>query len=93
MQTIPDRNRVQVMTAAELAQNRINAAQGLAAIRGTAFDINTVAEVYRNPSALGAGINWFNEISRNAPMQNYNLSISKGTENLRSMVSIGYFNQ
>ncbi|MEA5256689.1 TonB-dependent receptor [Arcicella aquatica] len=93
MQTIPDRNRVQVMTAAQFAQNRIDAAQGLAAIKGVPFDINTVAEAYRNPSSIGAGTNWFNEISRNAPMQNYNLTITKGTENLRSMVSLGYFNQ
>ncbi|MEA5140541.1 SusC/RagA family TonB-linked outer membrane protein [Arcicella rigui] len=93
LQTIPDRNRVQVMTAAEFAQNRIDAAQGLAAIKGQTFNINSVAEAYRNPSSIGAGTNWFNEISRDAPMQNYNLTITKGTENLRSMVSMGYFNQ
>ncbi|MEA5425991.1 SusC/RagA family TonB-linked outer membrane protein [Arcicella lustrica] len=93
IQTVSDRNRVQVMSASEFAQNRIDAAQGLAAIKGQAFDINTVAEAYRNPSSIGAGTNWFNAMSRNAPMQNYNLTITKGTENLRSMVSLGYFNQ
>ena len=94
MQSIPTNNRVYMMTSQEYAQNRILGAQQLAAIRNIPFDINTVAADYRNPSSITNSTDWFNEISRpNAPMQNYNLSISKGGENIRSVISLGYFNQ
>ena len=94
VQNIPDNNRVHMMTSQEYAQNRILGAQQLAAIRNIPFDINTVAADYRNPSSITNSTDWFKEISRpNAPMQNYNLSISKGGENIRSVISLGYFNQ
>ena len=93
MQTIDQRNRVTMLTAEQFAQNRIDGQVQLAAIRGLPYSINNVAEAYRNPSALGKGTDWFNELTRDAPMQNYNLSITKGTENLRSAISMGYFNQ
>jgi TonB-dependent starch-binding outer membrane protein SusC len=93
MQSIADRNRVTMLTAEQYAQTRIDGQVQLAAIKGTAYNISSVPEIYRNPSALGAGTDWFKELTRNAPMQNYNLSISKGTENLRSAISLGYFNQ
>jgi TonB-dependent starch-binding outer membrane protein SusC len=83
-----------MMTSQEYAQNRIQGAQQLAAIRNLPFDLNNVAADYRNPSAITNSTDWFKEISRpNAPMQNYNLSISKGGENIRSVLSLGYFNQ
>ena len=94
IQSIPDNNRVHMMTSQEFAQNRIQGAQQLAVIRNLPFDLNTVAVDYRNPSSITNSTDWFNEISRsNAPIQNYNLSISKGGENIRSVVSLGYFNQ
>jgi TonB-dependent starch-binding outer membrane protein SusC len=93
MQTMADRNRVTMLTAEQFAQNRIEGATQLAAIRNLPFNINNVAEVYRNPAALGQGTDWFKELTRSAPINNYNLSISKGTENLRSSISFGYFNQ
>ncbi|MBC7410172.1 MAG: TonB-dependent receptor [Arcicella sp.] len=93
IQTIAERNRVTMLTSEQFAQNRIDGQVQLAAIRGLPYNINNVAEIYRNPSALGKGTDWFKELTRDAPMQNYNLSITKGTENLRSAISIGYFNQ
>ena len=94
VQSIPTNNRVYMMTSQEYAQNRILGAQQLAGIRNLSFDLNTVAADYRNPASITNSTDWFNEISRsNAPIQNYNLSISKGGENIRSVVSLGYFNQ
>ena len=93
MQTMAERNRVTMLTAEQFAQNRIDGATQLAAIRGLPFSISNVAEVYRNPAALGKGTDWFKEMTRSAPISSYNLSISRGTENLRSAISIGYFNQ
>ncbi len=93
MQTMAERNRVTMLTSEQFAQNRIDAATQLAAIRNQPFNINNVAEIYRNPAALGRGTDWFKELTRSAPISNYNLSITKGTENLRSAISFGYFNQ
>ncbi len=94
IQTIPEQNRVQMMTAQQFAENRILGAQQLAAIKNVPFDINTVGAEYRNPSSITNSTDWFKELTRpSAPMQNYNLSISKGGENIRSVISLGYFNQ
>jgi TonB-linked SusC/RagA family outer membrane protein len=40
-----------------------------------------------------SGTNWYNEITRNAPMQNHNLSLSGANENSRFLLSLNYFNQ
>ncbi|MBN2806586.1 MAG: TonB-dependent receptor [Prolixibacteraceae bacterium] len=45
-----------------------------------------------DPNSLPS-TNWWNEISQNALMEDYNLSISSGTENSTSLFSIGYLNQ
>mgnify|MGYP002777899777 CR=1 FL=1 len=46
-----------------------------------------------NPAALGEGTDWQDEIYRVAPIQNYQLSLSGGTESTRYAVSGGYFDQ
>jgi TonB-linked SusC/RagA family outer membrane protein len=92
-QRIADRSKVTMMTAEEFARFRTEARQDLAAFQGVPFDPNTVPEVYRNPQSLGAGTNWFDEVTRTAPMQNYNITLSKGTETTRTLFSAGYFDQ
>jgi TonB-linked SusC/RagA family outer membrane protein len=47
----------------------------------------------KKPSEYGVGTNWQKEIYRAAPMQNYQLSFSGGTDKLRYLVSTNYFNQ
>jgi len=49
--------------------------------------------LYPNPDSLGAGTNWQNEIYRDAPIQNYQLSISGGNEKSQYSVSGDYFLQ
>lgn len=39
-----------------------------------------------------ADTNWFDEISQRALMQTYNLTVSKGDKNGRSLFSLGYYN-
>jgi TonB-dependent starch-binding outer membrane protein SusC len=39
------------------------------------------------------GTNWFKEITRNAPIQNHNLSVSGAGEGSRFLLSLNYFNQ
>src|SRR6185369_15244592 len=39
------------------------------------------------------GTNWYNEITRNAPMQSHNLSVSAGSDKSSYYFSMGYLNQ
>jgi TonB-linked SusC/RagA family outer membrane protein len=44
------------------------------------------------PTSKG-GTNWYNEVTRNAPIQSHNLTVSGGGENSRILLSLNYFNQ
>ena len=48
---------------------------------------------YPNPDSLGAGTDWQNEIYRDAPIQNYQISFSGGNEKTQYNVSGDYFLQ
>jgi len=52
-----------------------------------------IPAVYQNPEQYGAGTDWFNVLTRNAPVQNYSLSITSGGEKSSFSVVGGYFNQ
>lgn len=57
-------------------------------------DLNqTPDERYLDPSILGPGTNWQDEIFRNAGMQSHQLSVSGGTDKTTYAVSGGYFQQ
>ncbi len=49
--------------------------------------------VYTNPSTLGAGTDWQNELLRSAPIANYQLSVNGGTAKTKYALSGGYFTQ
>jgi TonB-linked SusC/RagA family outer membrane protein len=51
------------------------------------------ARVYENPSAFGAGTDWQDELFRQAPMSNYELSFKGGTEQIQYAISGGYYQQ
>ncbi|MGM9511731.1 SusC/RagA family TonB-linked outer membrane protein [Larkinella sp. GY13] len=60
-----------------------------AATRGNEiFDVWAV-----NPYLLYEGTDWQDEMFRQAPMQNYNLSVTGGTDRIQFAVSADYFNQ
>ncbi len=48
---------------------------------------------WSNPAALGKGTDMIDEIFRNAPLQNYDLSFAGGSEKLKARLSLGYTNQ
>ncbi|MCF8231041.1 MAG: TonB-dependent receptor [Bacteroidales bacterium] len=48
---------------------------------------------YPNPESLGEGTDWPGRIYRQAPMQNYELSISGGNETTRYALSGGYYDR
>lgn len=48
---------------------------------------------YRNPDQYGEGTDWYRTLLRVAPVQNYNLNISAGSEKFLSATSVTYFDQ
>ena len=48
---------------------------------------------YADPDQYGEGTNWYDALLRTAPMQNYSLNLSSGTEKLLSSSTLSYFNQ
>src|SRR5690625_1369387 len=51
------------------------------------------SQFYQITKANKEGTNWFEEITQNAPMQNYQLAITGGSENATYALSGGYFRQ
>lgn len=49
--------------------------------------------VYANPSTLGRGTDWQEEIYRTAPIQNYQVSFAGGSDKTQYVISGGYFDQ
>ncbi|SHL81649.1 TonB-dependent receptor [Chryseobacterium polytrichastri] len=93
IQSILAKSKIKMMDATQFAQFRVEAAEDLAKFNGTVFDPATIPAEYKNPSSLGKGTNWYNEITRPALMQNYSLTVANGTTKVRSLFTVGYFNQ
>ncbi|MGZ3946185.1 MAG: SusC/RagA family TonB-linked outer membrane protein, partial [Mucilaginibacter sp.] len=93
IQTILPKSKLKVMNATEFAQWRLESYQDAAAASGEAFDINSVPVEYRNPSQYGKGTDWYDAVTRVAPMQNYDVTVSNGTNKVRSLFSLGFFDQ
>jgi TonB-linked SusC/RagA family outer membrane protein len=52
------------------------------------------SQIYPNPSALGEGTDWQEEVYRNdAPIMNHTFSVSGGTQKTRYFLSANYFDQ
>ncbi len=49
--------------------------------------------VYSNPTTLGKGTDWQNELLRSAPIANYQLSVNGGSAKTKYAISGGYFTQ
>lgn len=60
-------------------------------VRGSAYRIPD--DFTNNPQQFGAGTNWQDVMFRSAPLQNYQLSVSGGTEKTQWLFSGGYLNQ
>jgi TonB-linked SusC/RagA family outer membrane protein len=49
--------------------------------------------IYPNPESLGDGVNWQDEVYRSAPIQNYQVAVSGGSDKTVFSLSGNYFNQ
>ena len=70
----------------------LNAAQFADLVNEAKINANQTP-VYVNPPNLGAGTDWQDQIFRNAPMANYQLSFSGGDEKTKYAISGSYFDQ
>jgi len=94
LQQVPKKGRPNLMNAQEFAQFRKEAIEDkIRYEEGREPTMNDIPEEYRNPAALGEGVDWYDAVLRVAPMTDVNLNLSGGSESMRSFVSLGYLNQ
>ena len=89
-QVIPQKGRPRMMNAREFAEFQNEYYQDHLKYETTAI---TLAAEYKNPERYGEGTNWFNALTRNAPIQNYDLLISSATDRSSSTIMAGYQEQ
>ncbi|MDR2120534.1 MAG: SusC/RagA family TonB-linked outer membrane protein, partial [Tannerella sp.] len=86
-QNVGKRGRPDVMNAREFAQFKKEYYEDAAIYEGYT---GGVPEVYRNPESAGEGTDWYDVLLRTAQTQNYNLSLTSGTDKIKSAVNVGY---
>lgn len=89
IQAIPMKGRPQMMTAREFAEFQNEYYQDKLKYEGNA----SLSPVYQNPEQYGEGTNWFETLTRNAPIHNYDITVSSATERSSSTVIAGYQDQ
>lgn len=94
LQSVPEKGRPDLMNGQEFAQWRKEAiSDKIRFEEGREPTLEDIPEVYRNPELIGDGTDWYDEVTRVASMSDINLNVSGGSENIRTYVSAGYFNQ
>jgi TonB-linked SusC/RagA family outer membrane protein len=89
-EVVSDRGKPDVMNAREFAQFKKEYYEDQALYEGFT---GGVPAVYQNPEQYRDGTDWYDVLLRKAPTQNYNLSLSTGTKDLKSAVNINYSKQ
>lgn len=95
-QTVLQRGRPDIMNANEFATFMKGYYEDRIKYENWKNPVTGLAEVpadYQNPAQYGEGTDWYNELLRTAPIQNYNLNISSGTDKVLSSNSLTYFKQ
>jgi len=90
IQTVPPWEQPQILNATELATFLRERIIDQATVNGTTPNI---PENLQNPEQYGEGTDWFDAMTRRAMMQNINLNVSGGSDNLRYSLGLGYTNQ
>lgn len=90
-QVIPNYEKPNMMNAEEFAEFQKDIIEDNNAVNGTN---NPIPAIYQNPSEYaGKGTNWYNAITREAPMQNVTLTMSGGIRDFTAFMSGGYLRQ
>lgn len=94
LQEVPHKGRPNMMNATEFAQFRKEAIEDRVRFEeGREPTLADIPEEYRDPASLGEGVDWYDAVTRVAPMSDLNVSFSGGNDHIRSFVSAGYLNQ
>lgn len=95
VQKVPEKGRPNMLNQREFAQfqrDRIDIEVELREKREATLEDYPIE--YRDLDALtGDGTDWYDLLLREAPIQDYNFNLQKGTEDTRINFSLGYFNQ
>src|SRR6218665_2079096 len=84
IQRVPKKGRPDMMNGTEFAQFKKESYED----RGV-----PVPEAFQNPSQYGEGHDWYGAMLRDAPIQNYSVTLSSNKERVRTTAVLGYFNQ
>jgi TonB-linked SusC/RagA family outer membrane protein len=92
VQSVPNRGKPDLMNPQEFAEYKKEYYEDAATYEGYT---GGVPAIYANPSQYAGkpGTNWFDILLRNAISQNYNLAITSGTTDLKSVVNLNYNKQ
>lgn len=94
LQEVPQKGRPDLMNGREFARFRKEAIEDRIRFEeGREPTLEDIPEVYRNPDLIGEGTDWYDAVTRVAPMSDIGVSISGGTDKIRTFVSAGFFNQ
>lgn len=95
VQNIPDSRRTKVLNGMEFAQFKKDIFMDkIRYFENREPSLDEVPLDFRYPEQTKTSTNWYNEIlNENAAFQNYNVTISGGKGDLRSLVSVGYIGQ
>lgn len=90
IQKIPEHGIPKMMTAREFAEFQNEYYQDRVKYEGYTGQLDPV---YANPERYGDGVNWFDVLTRTAPIQSYDISVLSGREKSSSAVIAGYQRQ
>lgn len=90
IQQVPDKGRPDMMNAEEFAQYQKEVYEEKIRLGQAA----SIPAEYQNPSQYrGRGTDWYDLLLRDAPIQNYSLTMSSSKERLSTSAVLGYINQ
>jgi TonB-linked SusC/RagA family outer membrane protein len=92
---VPDSRRVHVLNGKEFAQFKKDVFSDLIRYKENREPaLSEIPEDYRNPDQTAVSTDWFKEIlNQNAIFNDYNLSLTNGSEKSSSYISMGYLSQ
>lgn len=95
VQNVPESRRTKVLNGKDFAQFKKDAFMDkIRYFENREPSLDEVPADYRNPEDTKYSTNWLDAIlNQNAPYQNYNVTLSAGKGNVRSLVSLGYLDQ
>lgn len=89
-QTVPKKGRPDLMNAHQFATFMKGYYEDK--IKNEGYALGIPAD-YANPDQYGEGTDWYGAILRTAPIHDYSLSVSSGTEKVSSSTTLSYFDQ